>query len=130
MSPYFLDQESVMDIHHESLSRHGGIDGLRDEDAFLAALAAAENCYHYADGDLHDIAAAYAFHLSESQSFLDGNKRTAIGTAMTFLLINGCEDAAQDEVLYGAMIAIARRELDKGGLATLLREQFPQIAQI
>jgi len=28
---------------------------------------------------------AYAFHLAESQAFLDGNKRTAVASALVFL---------------------------------------------
>lgn len=124
-TPEFLDQDIVMDIHHESLARHGGLDGLRDEGAFLSALAAAQNTFFYGSGDLHDVAASYAFHLAESQAFLDGNKRTGIAAATTFLLLNRCVDAADDLVLYNAMIAIARHELDKSGLAALLRTQFP-----
>ena len=125
MTPEFLDRDIVMDIHRESLARHGGIDGLRDENAFLSALAAAENTYFYGSGDLHDIAASYAFHLAESQAFLDGKKRTGIGAALTFMLLNGCVDEGDDLALYDAMIAIARHELDKDGLAALLRGQFP-----
>lgn len=124
--PAFLDQDIVMDIHHESLARHGGLDGLRDEGAFLSALAAAQNTFFYAGGDLHDVAASYAYHLAESQAFLDGNKRTAVGAAMVFLLINGCVDRGDDQSLYDAMIAVARRELDKPGFAALLRAQFPR----
>jgi prophage maintenance system killer protein len=38
------------------------------------------------------IAAAYAFHLAESQAFVDGNKRTAAAcVAISFLRKNGVE---------------------------------------
>ncbi len=126
MFPAFLDEDIVLDIHHESLVRHGGIDGLRDKNAFLSALGSAEMACHYTDGDLYAAAASYAYNLAESQAFLDGNKRTAIGSAATFLILNGCLDRADDRALYDAMIAIARRELDKAGLAALLRVQFPR----
>jgi death-on-curing protein len=76
--------------------------------------------------DLHGFAACYAFHLAESQAFIDGNKRTAVACAAVFLLLNGHRDSSQDMVLYDAMIAIARHELDKPGLAALLRRQFPR----
>lgn len=125
MTPAFLCRDIVMDIHRESLDRHGGIDGLRDEKAFLSALAAAQNTHFYGFGDIHDVAASYAFHLAESQAFLDGNKRTGMGAALTFLLLNGCEDKGDDLALYDAMISIACRKLDKAGLAELLRTQFP-----
>lgn len=35
------------------------------------------------------MAAAYAFHLAESQAFLDVNKRTGMAAALVFLSGNG-----------------------------------------
>jgi death-on-curing protein len=124
--PEFLTWEILVALHRRSLDRWGGIDGVRDQAGLESALGAAENAFFYGGGDLHEIAAAYAYHLAESQGFLDGNKRTAIACAATFLEGNGCVDRADDLVLYDAMIAIARRELDKAGLAALLRKQFPR----
>ena len=122
----FLPLEQVMVLHRTSLAEHGGIDGVRDAGAVESALASAQNTWLYGDGDIYDIAAAYAFHLAESQAFLDGNKRTAIASAIAFLRGNNCVDNGSEPELYDAMIAIARRELDKAGLAAVLRAQFPQ----
>jgi death-on-curing protein len=108
------------------LAEHGGLDGIRDVGALDSALTAAQNTWYYAHGDLFDIAAAYAFHLAESQAFFDGNKRTAITSAVAFLVSNGCSDESDDDVLYDAMIAIAKHQLDKRGLADVFRRQFPQ----
>jgi death-on-curing protein len=91
-----------------------------------SALASAQNTWYYAGGDLHDIAAAYAFHIAESQAFLDGNKRTAIASAVTFLTGNGCLDCSDDAIVYDAMIAISARRMDKASLAETLRKQFPR----
>jgi death-on-curing protein len=74
--PRFLDLEVVLFLHRRSLELHGGLDGVRDPGAVESALASAKNTYFYGGGDNHDIAAAYAFHIAESQAFLDGNKRT------------------------------------------------------
>ena len=54
-----------------------------------SALGAAQNTYWYGQGDLFEIAAAYAFHIAESQAFVDGNKRTALYVAVTFMEVNG-----------------------------------------
>ncbi len=124
--PTFLDWELMLALHTRSLRRWGGIDGVRDRAALEPALGAAENTFHYGAGDVHDIAAAYAYHIAQSQAFLDGNKRTAVACAAVFLLENGCRDASEDLVLYSAMIALARRELAKPGLAALLRRQLPR----
>jgi death-on-curing protein len=124
--PEFLHWAIVLALHRRSLERFGGLDGIRDQGALESALMAGENVYFYGGGDLHDIGAAYAFHLAESQGFLDGNKRTAVACAATFLMRNGCLDRGENQVLYEAMIAIAKRAMDKAGLAAVLRKQFPR----
>ncbi len=124
--PRFLTFDLVMKIHHQSLVEHGGIEGLRDHGAVESALASAQNTWLYRGGDLFEIAAAYAFHLAESQAFLDGNKRTAITSALFFLAANGLSGTPSQDELYDAMIAIAQRRMDKVGLAAVLRRQFPK----
>jgi len=126
--PDFLTWEIVVALHRRSLERWGGIDGVRDRAGIEAALGAAENAFFYGANDVYEIGAAYAFHLAESQGFLDGNKRTAIACALTFLEYNGCVDRSDDLELYDAMIAISARRMDKAGLAALLRKQFPRAA--
>jgi len=116
----FLSLETVHWLHRESLRQHGGLYGVRDPGAVEAALGAAENTCFYGGGDRFDIAAAYAFHLAESQAFLDGNKRTAVACALTFI----GEPSPNEAELYDAMIAMAQRRMDKAGLAALLRKQF------
>ncbi len=64
-------------------------------------------------------AAAYAFHIAEAQAFVDGNKRTALDVALTFLAINGYEIGSESMELYDAMIAIAERKMSKEDLAQL-----------
>jgi death-on-curing protein len=79
----------------------------------------------YGQGDLFDLAAAYAYHIAENQPFIDGNKRTAITTALVFLELNGIATSAiTNEQLYDAMIAIAEKRLDKAGLAAVLRTEL------
>jgi death on curing protein len=124
--PVFLSLDQVLRLHRLSLEAHGGIDGLRDPGAVESALAAATNTWLYRGGDVFDIAAAYAFHLAESQAFLDGNKRTAIASALTFLEINGGYSPPNQDELHDAMIAISARRMDKSALAEVLRRQLPK----
>jgi len=123
----FLTFEEVLEIHEDSLWAYGGTSGLRDQGMIESALGSAQNVFYYANGDVFDVAAAYAFHLAESQAFLDGNKRTGIGAAIVFLHLNGeprIPTAADRQEMYDAMIAIAKHELDKPGLAAVLRKLF------
>jgi death-on-curing protein len=124
--PLFLELPTVFWLHRKSLELYGGLDGVRDPGAVESALSSAKNAFFYGGGDVYDIAAAYAFHLAESQAFLDGNKRTAAACALTFLAGCGIAVPRDNGQLYDAMIAIARHELDKAGMAAVLRKQFPR----
>ena len=122
--PVFLTIDEVVLLHCISLDEHGGAHGVRDQGAFESAVTQPMNDYWYGNADLFGVAAAYAFHIAEAQAFLDGNKRTAIAAALAFLELNGVGTTTSTEVLYAAMIAIAKHELDKPGLAGVLRRLF------
>jgi death-on-curing protein len=119
--PRFLTREQVEKLHDESLTHFGGTAGVRDSGLIDSALASAQNTFLYGNGDVFDIAAAYAFHLAEAQGYLDGNKRTAVMAALTFLASNRCYRTPDQKALYDAMIAIAEKRLSKAGLAGILR---------
>jgi death-on-curing protein len=119
--PIFLTLEQVEALHAQALAEHGGQDGVRDLWALESAAIHPRNVFYYAQGDLFDVAAAYAFHLAESQAFLDGNKRTGMAAALVFLRLNGVTVHKATEELYAAMIAVAERRMGKPELGALLR---------
>ena len=71
--PVFLTREQVETIHRDQIDEYGGIHGLRDAGALESAIAQPLNVYLYGSGDFYEIAAAYGYHIAESQSCLDGN---------------------------------------------------------
>lgn len=120
--PKFLTLEDVFVIHEEQLAAFGGLVGIRDEGLLESAVMTPQASFggEYLHSFPFEMAAAYAFHLAENQPFLDGNKRTALNSAMAFLELNGFEFSSYDDLsLYDAMISIAERRLDKSGLADL-----------
>ena len=119
--PRFLKLAEVLYLHDESLARFGGSSGVREPGLIESALGSAQNAFWYGHGNLFDIAAAYAFHIAESQAFVDGNKRTAAAAAISFLRLNGIRFPKDDGSVYKAMIEIAEKRLDKAGLAVVLR---------
>jgi death-on-curing protein len=121
--PNFLTLDEVNRIHARSLAEHGGSDGTRDPGLVESALASAKNTFHYANGDLFDVAASYAFHLAESQAFIDGNKRTAVVSAMVFLAKNGVYAQPATWELYSAMIDVAEKKKHKADLAEIFRQR-------
>jgi death-on-curing protein len=71
--------------------------------------------------DLYEMAAAYAFHVSRNHAFTDGNKRTALASALVFLEINGISTQDPEGRLYETMIDVASGVLDKLGLAQVFQ---------
>lgn len=119
---YFLTVEQVYQLHKLGLEAHGGSDGIRDANALEAAMMQARHVHDYTQEDLFGMAAAYAFHLSQAQAFLDGNKRVAILSAFVFLELNGVPTTFDSMCLYPAMIQFATGELDRKGFAAQLRD--------
>jgi death-on-curing protein len=99
--------------------------GIRERGLIESAVAQGEVAYHYGNADLFGIAAAYAFHLAESQAFLDGNKRIGATAALAFLIMNAVDVSRISSLeVYEMMIRIATKELSKSGMADLLRDRL------
>lgn len=116
----------VVDATHiDQLREHGGLPGIRDENALEAALARPRQKAHYKpDSDLATLAAAYAFGLSKAHPFNDGNKRTAFLTAVIFLGLNGKDlDASETEVVQ-VMTALAAGSFTEGAMAQWIRARL------
>ncbi len=80
----------IVTVHDRQISRHGGASGLRDRALLETGAARALNRAAHDDDATHfDIAAAYAFGIAKAHAFVDGNKRTAFVTAVTYLRLNG-----------------------------------------
>jgi death-on-curing protein len=106
------------------LEAYGGQAGVRDRGSIESAVAMPSQTFggDFVHADLFEMAAAYAFHIAENQAFVDGNKRTGLAAALTFLRLNGVSVLDPQGRLYAAMIAIGTKQMDKYGLAALLRE--------
>ncbi|GAA0311402.1 type II toxin-antitoxin system death-on-curing family toxin [Rhodovulum strictum] len=87
--PVWVPLAAVLAIHDRQIARHGGASGMRDRALLEMGCARAMNLAAYTDSGLAEIAAAYAFGISKAHAFVDGNKRTAFVTALTFLRLNG-----------------------------------------
>lgn len=122
----YIDKDIVLEIHRLQIEEHGGTMGIRSMGGLESAIAQPQASF--ANEDLHatlfDKAAAYAFYIAEAQAFVDGNKRVALATALTFMAVNGYEFTEDQSQFYNAMIAISAHELDKEGLSGLFRDTW------
>ena len=122
----WLLEETVIAIHQRQTSEHGGIEGLRDEGLLSSALARPHNLVAYAQPrpDLAALAAAYAYGIARDHPFADGNKRTALVAARTFLLLNGVNlEASQDEK-YLTFLQLAQGTVTEERLADWIRKRI------
>lgn len=121
----FLTLAEVVEIHTDQIMRYGGVDGLRDVNLLSSAIAMPYSSFSSFSGTflhatLFDMAAAYVFHISQNHPFIDGNKRTALASALVFLELNGITISDPSGKLYNAMISLALGKLEKTNLAKLL----------
>jgi death-on-curing protein len=87
----WLSRDLVLAIHDEQLAEHGGASGLRDDGLLESALARPLNRAGYGQPDTAELAALYAIGIARNHPFVDGNKRAAFGSLVTFLALNGLE---------------------------------------
>lgn len=123
--PDFLTREIVDAIHQHQIDAFGGLRGVRDENALESAIAAPQNVYYYGGEDLFEIAAAYAYHLAESQAYFDGNKRTGVQAALVFLEGNGFDAGRLSEQrFYELIMGIAAHQAGRADLADFFRTEL------
>ena len=116
--PHWLSRSVVDAIHAEQLRAHGGLPGVRDENALESALARPRQKWVYGrERALAALAAAYGFGFVRNHPYRDGNKRIGFLAAATFLGINDRELNPTDEEVVTTFVALAAGHLDEEGLS-------------
>ena len=113
----------ILIILQDQIRRYGGTYGLRDPALLSSALAMPSSSFEgkYLHRDLFEQAAAYAFHICQNHPFIDGNKRTALASALVFLSLNDIELDDPKEDLYDLMMKVAKGKASKSEIATKFR---------
>jgi death-on-curing protein len=118
----WLLREAVEQIHLEQIAEHGGLPGLRDDNASETGLARPLNKAACGENDIFVLAAAYLHGIVRNHPFLDGNKRTGYLTAFTFLYINGYFIEADNTQIIAFVLGVAAGEIDKEEATRFLRD--------
>jgi death-on-curing protein len=120
----FPDKLDVLLVHARLISETGGRGGIRDEGLLESALAAAENLHHYEAADVVCCAAAYAFHLTQTHAFIDGNKRVGAAITETFLETNGLRLMMTNDEIARLFLQIASNALSRDQIEEILRDRI------
>lgn len=120
----FLTLAEVIDIHNNQIGLYGGLPGIRDINLLSSAIAMPHASFHgeYLHNDIYEMAAAYTFHIGKNHPFADGNKRTALVSALVFLELNGISISDPQGNLYDAMLDLSTGKLNKSEFASMLRK--------
>ncbi len=122
--PEWLEKSTLLLLVGETLSEHGGAQGLRDE----AALQRPVNLHAY-DGvtDIARLAAAYGFGVAKNHPFIDGNKRAALIALMVFVELNGFRFTAPQLDTFQTILALAAGDLDEDALAVWIGRHIEKL---
>ena len=121
-----LNLEQLLEIHALVVEATGGSTGLRDLGRLEAAIATqtqnvfGEELYPSAI----DKAAAMIRAIIADHPFVDGNKRTAMLTGLTFLELNGHSFIAKNGEIEDFGVRIATDHIDIPNISTWLREHI------
>lgn len=120
----YLDVDDVLRFHARifGIAPEAARDRLRDARPLESALARPINHARYDGAEVAMQAAIVAHGIAQSQSFIDGNKRTALIAMTTFLALNGWNVDVPDlhlaqyilDLANGASPAVLAGELRRG----------------
>lgn len=120
-----LTLEQLLEIHALLIEVTGGSTGLRDLGRLEAAIATqtqnvfGEELY----SKIVDKAAAMIRGIIGDHPFVDGNKRTAMLTGLTFLAVNGITFAAKPGEIEDFAVEIATMQIDVPQISSWLQER-------
>lgn len=123
--PRWVPRLVIEAVHLDQVREHGGLIGIRDENALESGLARARQRWTFdPDSDLSRLAAGYVFGICTGHPFRDGNKRISFLAAVIFLGLNGFDLVAPDEEVVEKMMAIASGKLAEEAIADWIRSRI------
>jgi len=125
---FHLTVEIVREIHAEAIATFDGSDGIREMALLESAVAAPQAGFggKSLSRNLAETAAAYLFYMCRNHPFIDGNKRTALGSCIVFLRLNGIEPGPDRPDWEELTRAVASGELDRDQATERLRKLLPK----
>jgi death-on-curing protein len=127
--PVWVSRLVLDAVHFDQLREHGGLVGIRDENALQAVLARPQQRWQYEPAsDLAALAATYGWRLVTSHPYRDGNKRTAFLAMLVFLGLNSFDLEATQEEVVTTMLAAAAGQVSEAELADWVRSHLVKLA--
>lgn len=126
----YLTVADVLLLHSLAIDNFGGSHGLRDLGLLESAVGRPQATY--GDKDLYPTlflkTAALVHSLLLNHQFVDGNKRTAMFSAMEFIELNGYEFVAKQEDIVTAALWIENDKPEIEEIANWLEKNSQEIS--
>ena len=124
MAVYFLTLNETLRLHAMQLRVFGGSTGIRDLGLLESAMGNVEATFggEYLHQTIYEMGAAYLYGICRNHPFVDGNKRTAAASALTFFDMNGIEIEATEDELYDLTIGVAEGRISKDAVAAFFED--------
>ena len=115
----YLDIDDLLLLYTKVINHSGGSLGVRDVGRLEAAIASQHQEVFGSQvyKTVFDKCAALCRGIIADHPFVDGNKRTAILTTLTFLLLNNITLNTTDKALEDFAVKIANEKLDVNEIA-------------
>lgn len=114
-----LSAKEVIRIHDLIIADEGGLPGHHGVGAIEGALQRVLNRIYYEEmSDVFETAAMYAVSIARGHVFNDGNKRTALVSALTYLETEGYS-LRHNAQLEEVMVDVAQGSVDERQLAEI-----------
>lgn len=121
-----MDADSVRKIHAGIVDSEGALAGERCNCSLEAAMSRIDWRNSFDEtGDHFDTAGTYTFALVCGHTFLDGNKRTGLATALAYLEIHGVK-IPRAEHFEEAMLAVADGYFIEEDISAMYRGCAPE----
>jgi len=107
----YLTVAEVVEIHAQAMEGMGWAAApVRSEALLESAVMKAQTAAYYGGADVAEQAVLLAIGISQNQPFLDGNKRAAYISLVTFLELDGWTLAESNIEIAKSLIAVAERD--------------------
>ena len=119
----YLTVKDVLLLHSVQIDEFGGSHGLRDLGLLESAVMRPQTTF---DGNdlyktIFDKGAALVYSLLMNHQLVDGNKRTAMFSVMTFLELNGYKFIAKEEEVVEYALYIENSQPEIEGISAWLK---------
>ncbi len=120
----FIELKDVIAYHDDVIRKYGGLNGIRDKNLLESSVESPKSTMFgaFLYETVYDMAAAYLYHLVQNHPFLDGNKRTGAGIALTFLQINKVKLILKQDKYEELVLRVAQGECLQDEISEFFRK--------